>query len=181
MQIKSNLTIYLTRRTREGFAERTVACESVIISVVQLLQTWGFIHCNFAHKHFIAICKERYSGRCVTLCFGACVLFGAWFRHLDAYPDPEQLDWKSFKNWCLKTYFRSSLPDPENILQSGSKRRFRAKFAITLLFSFGWEEVRFASVFWKLSWWVVLPSPYILTCCEHAVWRRGGTWSSGLS
>lgn len=163
MQIKSGLTIYLTWETGGDFAERTGACESVIISVVQLLQTWGFSHWNLAHRHFLSVVKGRCSRRCISLC----IWFRAWFRHLDAYPAPEHLGWRSVKSWCLKT-LRSLLPDLENIVQSGSKW-------------WSGEEVGFAAVSWKLSWWAFPPSLYILTCYERAVWGRGGTWSSGLS
>ena len=137
MQIKSDLTIYLTRKAGEDFAERTVACERVIISVVQLLQARGFRHWYFGHVHFIAICKERCSRRGVALCFGAC----AWFEPgLDIWMLIQTLSscLEIFQELMFEDYFRSSSPDLENILQSGSKQWFGAKFAITLLFPFGW-------------------------------------------
>lgn len=55
-------------------------------------------------------------------------------------------------------YFRFSLPDPENILQSGSKQWLRARFAI-FYFPLGGEEICFPSVVWELSQWVVSTPP----------------------
>lgn len=106
MQIKSNLTICLTRKSREGSAERTVAWESLMIPIMQLLQTWGLWHWNSGHfigtevMPFTAV-EDPHLQVCCNCC-GTSVCFRVWFRHLDAYPGHEQLDWKALKNWCLK-------------------------------------------------------------------------------
>lgn len=78
-------------------------------------------------------------------------------------------------------YFSFSLPDSQNVLQSWSKQWLRAKFAI-FYFPLGGEEIGFASVVWKLSWWVVStpPIPLGAVSTQHR-WSRAETRSSQLT
>lgn len=63
-------------KTQEGSAERTVACESLVIPVVQLLQTWGLWHWNFGHFTEIemmpyAAVQVCYNCHDISVCFRA--------------------------------------------------------------------------------------------------------------
>lgn len=169
-QIKSNLTVSLTQRGQEGFAERTVACESVIISVVWLLQRWGFGRWNFAHRHFTTICK-RYSCRCAPICFGVRLIrstiwtFGCssspWAAGLaivqelvfEEMLDPHRQTWGTF---C-------SLEVSNDLV---------VNFPLHCCSPLDGEDVQFSSAFWKSSWWVALSSPYIPGCTSTR-WGAG--------
>lgn len=65
---------------------------------------------------------------------------------------------ESSQELVFEGYFRFSLPDPENILQSGSKHWLRAKLVI-FYFPLSGEEICFVSVVWQLSQWVVSTPP----------------------
>lgn len=86
--------------------------------------------------------------------------FRAWFRHLDAHPDPEQLDWKSFKICFLKNILDSRCQTQRTFCSLETSNSLGPNLQLSHS-AWGGGKVQFASVFWELLRWIVFPLPRV--------------------